>query len=306
MAASASARRTRTCSTAFNEELKAFIGSPEHIALVTPFGFGKGYLPDQDDGAALRRRAEPLRDRRAAPPFPRARRRRGCARRRPVHAASGTACAGDRPRRLRRSSPSRSACPRDARRRSASSCPASSRGRLHDRRIAARRLRSSPSSFGVAAALARLYGPAPLRWLATRLRRDLPRHLGARPALLALLRPAAISASRSSPSPSPSSPSASMSAPTAPRSCAARSRRVPRGQWEATVALNMTRAQALRRIILPQAVRRDDPALGQSLHRAPEDDGARLAHHHLRSRLQGAGDEPDDDEDDRRSSPSCC
>lgn len=28
---------------------------------------------------------------------------------------------------------------------------------------------------------------------------------------------------------------------------------VPRGQWEATVALNMTRAQALRRIILPQA-----------------------------------------------------
>lgn len=28
---------------------------------------------------------------------------------------------------------------------------------------------------------------------------------------------------------------------------------VPRGQWEATVALNMPRAQALRRIILPQA-----------------------------------------------------
>ncbi|MDX5351050.1 MAG: ectoine/hydroxyectoine ABC transporter permease subunit EhuC [Paracoccaceae bacterium] len=28
---------------------------------------------------------------------------------------------------------------------------------------------------------------------------------------------------------------------------------VPRGQWEATVALNMTRAQALRRILLPQA-----------------------------------------------------
>lgn len=28
---------------------------------------------------------------------------------------------------------------------------------------------------------------------------------------------------------------------------------VPRGQWEATVALNMTRAQALRRIVLPQA-----------------------------------------------------
>lgn len=28
---------------------------------------------------------------------------------------------------------------------------------------------------------------------------------------------------------------------------------VPRGQWEATIALNMTRPQALRRIILPQA-----------------------------------------------------
>jgi polar amino acid transport system permease protein len=28
---------------------------------------------------------------------------------------------------------------------------------------------------------------------------------------------------------------------------------VPRGQWEATIALNMTRLQALRRVILPQA-----------------------------------------------------
>jgi polar amino acid transport system substrate-binding protein len=30
---------------AFNEELKKFIGSPEHIALVTPIGFGADYLP---------------------------------------------------------------------------------------------------------------------------------------------------------------------------------------------------------------------------------------------------------------------
>lgn len=30
---------------AFNTELKKFIGSPEHIKLVTPFGFGKGFLP---------------------------------------------------------------------------------------------------------------------------------------------------------------------------------------------------------------------------------------------------------------------
>lgn len=32
---------------AFNKELKAFIGTPEHLALVTPFGFGKGFLPTQ-------------------------------------------------------------------------------------------------------------------------------------------------------------------------------------------------------------------------------------------------------------------
>jgi polar amino acid transport system substrate-binding protein len=32
---------------AFNDELKKFIGTPEHIALVTPFGFGKDYLPNK-------------------------------------------------------------------------------------------------------------------------------------------------------------------------------------------------------------------------------------------------------------------
>jgi polar amino acid transport system substrate-binding protein len=32
---------------AFNAELDKFIGTPEHIALVTPFGFGKGFLPDK-------------------------------------------------------------------------------------------------------------------------------------------------------------------------------------------------------------------------------------------------------------------
>src|SRR5438477_4100328 len=32
---------------AFNKELKAFIGTPEHIALVTPLGFGKDYLPNK-------------------------------------------------------------------------------------------------------------------------------------------------------------------------------------------------------------------------------------------------------------------
>ncbi|MER9867100.1 ectoine/hydroxyectoine ABC transporter substrate-binding protein EhuB [Mesorhizobium sp. M0136] len=32
---------------AFNAELKKFIGSPEHIALVEPLGFGKDYLPNK-------------------------------------------------------------------------------------------------------------------------------------------------------------------------------------------------------------------------------------------------------------------
>jgi polar amino acid transport system substrate-binding protein len=32
---------------AFNAELKKFLGSDEHIALVTPIGFGKDYLPNK-------------------------------------------------------------------------------------------------------------------------------------------------------------------------------------------------------------------------------------------------------------------
>jgi polar amino acid transport system substrate-binding protein len=32
---------------AFNKELAAFLGSPEHIALVEPLGFGKDYLPNK-------------------------------------------------------------------------------------------------------------------------------------------------------------------------------------------------------------------------------------------------------------------
>ena len=31
---------------AFNAELAAFLGTPEHIALVEPFGFGADYLPN--------------------------------------------------------------------------------------------------------------------------------------------------------------------------------------------------------------------------------------------------------------------
>ena len=32
---------------AFNAELEAFLGTPEHIALVEPFGFGEDYLPNR-------------------------------------------------------------------------------------------------------------------------------------------------------------------------------------------------------------------------------------------------------------------
>ena len=47
MAASVSARKTRISTKAFNAELKTFLGSPEHIALVEPFGFGKDYMPNK-------------------------------------------------------------------------------------------------------------------------------------------------------------------------------------------------------------------------------------------------------------------
>ena len=74
---------------------------------------------------------------------------------------------------------------------------------------------------GVLAALARLYGAGAGPLARHHLRRDLPRHLGARPALLAVLRAAAVRPDARRPSSSPSSRSASTSAPTAPRWCAA-------------------------------------------------------------------------------------
>lgn len=40
---------------------------------------------------------------------------------------------------------------------------------------------------------------------------------------------------------------------------------VPKGQWEAATALNLTRAQAFRRIVLPQAIPPILPALGNRL-----------------------------------------
>ena len=88
--------------------------------------------------------------------------------------------------------------------------------------------------------------------------------------------------------------------------CAAPSSRVARGQWEATTALNMTRGPDAAPHHPAAGLRRHDPALGQSLHRAAEVDRAGLAHHLDRSRLQGAADEPDDDEDDPDLHPRRC
>ena len=130
--------------------------------------------------------------------------------------------------------------------------------------------------------------PAPAALARHDLCRDLPRHLGAGPALLAVLRAAAVRRHPRRPSSSPSSRSASTSAPMAPRSCAAPSSAVPRGQWEATTALNMTRGRGAPPHHPAAGLRRDDPALGQSLHRAPQGDLARLADHPHRPHLQGA------------------
>ena len=69
---------------------------------------------------------------------------------------------------------------------------------------------------------------------------------------------------------------------------------VPRGQYEAAIALNMTPFTRMRRIILPQAHGRDDPALGQSVHRALEGDRDRVADHGLGPHLQGLPAQPGD------------
>ncbi|MDP4170348.1 MAG: amino acid ABC transporter permease, partial [Bacillota bacterium] len=39
---------------------------------------------------------------------------------------------------------------------------------------------------------------------------------------------------------------------------------IPKGQWEAAASISMTKAQAMRRIILPQAIRVSIPPLGNS------------------------------------------
>ena len=98
-----------------------------------------------------------------------------------------------------------------------------------------------------------------------RLRRDLPRDVGAGADVLRLLRAAArsgISCPHSWPA---SSRSASTSARTGPRSCAAAIVAVDPGQREAAIALNLHAAPAMRRIILPQALVEMIPPFGNLL-----------------------------------------
>ena len=53
---------------AFNAELKKFIGSDEHIALVTPFGFGEDFLPTKTTAELCAGELASRRARRPAPP----------------------------------------------------------------------------------------------------------------------------------------------------------------------------------------------------------------------------------------------
>jgi len=107
--------------------------------------------------------------------------------------------------------------------------------------------------FGVAAALARLYGPLPLRWLA-RVYIEIFRGTSALVQLFWLffvlpefgisLEPFTVAVLTLGINVGAYGAEVVRGAVQA----------VPRGQWEAATAVNMTRGQALRRIILPQAV----------------------------------------------------
>src|SRR5260221_9544843 len=107
--------------------------------------------------------------------------------------------------------------------------------------------------FGVASALARLYGPAPLRWLA-RAYIEVFRGTSALVQLFWLffvlpdfgisLEPYTVAVLTLGLNVGAYGAEVVRAAIQA----------VPRGQWEAATAVNMTEAQALRRIILPQAV----------------------------------------------------
>ncbi|HVL20300.1 MAG TPA: ectoine/hydroxyectoine ABC transporter permease subunit EhuC [Amaricoccus sp.] len=105
---------------------------------------------------------------------------------------------------------------------------------------------------GVVAALARLYGPAPLRWLAT-VYVEIFRGTSALVQLFWLF--FVLPQFGLTLEPFPVAVLALGLNVGAYGSEVVRGaiRGVARGQWEATTALNMTRAQALRRIILPQA-----------------------------------------------------
>ena len=67
---------------------------------------------------------------------------------------------------------------------------------------------------------------------------------------------------------------------------------VPRGQWEAAKACNLTRTQTWRHIILPQAIAADDPGARQLFHRHVQGDAAALRDHRARTDEPGARASP--------------
>ena len=143
-------------------------------------------------------------------------------------------------------------------------------------------------------ALVRIYGGPISSRIATRLHHLLPRHAAALPALPRLLRrrpvPArsstasACGGSSATPSSAPSSPSRSTRPPTRPRSSAAPSQSVHRGQWEAALALGLRWSDDPAH---------DRPAAGRDRRAAPA--RQRAGHHGeiVGGRLAGHGLRPD-------------
>ena len=147
----------------------------------------------------------------------------------------------------------------------------------------AARLRARSPGSGRLLAAPRRPGPRPRH----RLRRALPRHLRAGAALLVLLRPAAAGHQPDGARRRASWCSASTSAPTAPRWCAARSRRCRAGQREAARALGLTDAQIAGRIVHAPGGAAMVPPAGNLLIELLKTTALASTHHPHRAHLPG-------------------
>ena len=158
---------------------------------------------------------------------------------------------------------------------------------------------------GVLAAIARLYGPRPLRWLATTYV-EIFRGTSALVQLFWLF--FVLPQFGVTLAPFPSAVLALGLNVGAYGSEVVRGAilGVARGQWEAATALNMTPRRGAAPDHPAAGLRRDDPALGQPLHRAPQGDLAGFADHARRSHLQGPAAEPDHLQDRADLHASCC